>query len=142
MFKKDKVCAFFYRPVNSSKKKYECWLTLKNSMEKDFMSIGLSFNIYKDIFYDSIRDLLKIRQFNKLNESIISLYSSNLYLNTRSCKWDNEKSNLCLNCKDELETIIHIFPMGTTTKDLLAFLERILIRVERLQLGNTRYIFL
>ena len=143
VLKKYKGCAFFYKLVNSSRTKYDCWLTPKNSMERDFMSIDLSFNIDKDMFYDSIRDILRIRYFNKLKEFIICFYRNNLYLNTRSCKWDNEKSNLCLNCKDdELETRIHIFQTFPTTKELLTFLERILTRAEHLQLGNTRYLFL
>ena len=34
VFKKYKGCAFFYKLINSSRKKYDCWLTPKNSMEK------------------------------------------------------------------------------------------------------------
>ena len=62
-------------------------------------------------------------------------------MNTRSCKWNQEKNNLCSNCKKEFETKIHIFQACSTTKDLLAFLERILNNVSHLQSGNTKYLF-
>ena len=124
------------------KKKYDFWLTPKNSTENDFMSIDTNFNIDKDLFSDSIRDILKIRYFNKLKEFAIHLYRNNLYLNTRSCKWDNDRDNLCLNCRNELETKIHLFQTCSTTKDLLAFLERILKRVGHLQKGTAKYLFL
>ena len=121
VFKKYKGCAFFYKIINSS-------------MEKDFMSCDLSFSIDKDVFSNSIKDILRIKHFNKLKEFSIHLYSNNLYLNTRSYKWDNEKGNMCLR--------IHIFQTWSTTKDLQAFLEWIMTSVGHLQSGNTKYLFL
>ena len=69
--KRYKGCTFFYKLVNSSRKKYDCWLTPKKSMEKDFMNTDLNSNIDKDVFYDSITDILKIKHFNKLKEFVI-----------------------------------------------------------------------
>ena len=63
-------------------------------------------------------------------------------MNTRSCKWNQEKNNLCANFKKKLETRNHIFQACSTTKDLIAFLKIILNNVGHLQSGNTKYLFL
>ena len=47
-----------------------------------------------------------------------------------------------MNCKDELEMRIHLLKTFSTTKDVLAFLERILRIVGHLQIGNTKHLFL
>ena len=103
--------------------------------------MDLNFSIDKEIFSDSIKDILRIKHFYKLKEFVICLYRNNLYLNTRSYKWDNEKSNLCSNC-NKLETQIHIFQACSTMKDLLDFLERILTSVGNLKAGNAKFLFL
>ena len=108
VFQKNEGCAVFYKLMNSSRKTYDCWLTLKNSMEREFMNINAFFNIDKDLFSDSIREIIKIRNFNKLKKFTIRLYRNNLYLKTISCKWDNDMGNLCSNCKAEAETRIHL----------------------------------
>ena len=71
-------------------------------MEKDFINIDSNFSIDEDVFHESIKDSLRIKCFNKIKEFAIRLYRNNLYLNTRSCKWNQEKNNLCSNCKKEL----------------------------------------
>ena len=140
--RKYKGYAFFYKPINSSSKKTDGWITPKNSIETDFINTDLNFNIDKDSFYESIKDILKIKHFNKIKEFVIRLYRNNLYLNTRSYKWNKEKSNLCSNCKNKLETRIHIFQACSTIKDLPAFFERILTSVGLLQSVNMNYFFL
>ena len=63
-------------------------MTPKNSMEKDFINIDLYFSIDKVVFYESIKDILKLKHLNKIKYFVICLYRNNLYLNTRSYKWD------------------------------------------------------
>ena len=70
-------------------------------MEKDFINIDSNFSINRDEFNETIKDILRIKCFNKIREFAIRLYKNSLYLNTRSYKWDPEKNNLCSNCKKD-----------------------------------------
>ena len=54
VLKKYKGCALFYKLINSSRKKTDCWLTPKKSMEKDFMNIDTNFSIDRDEFSESL----------------------------------------------------------------------------------------
>ena len=63
VLKKYKGYALFHKLINSSRKRFDCWITPKNSMEKDFMNIDSNFSIDKNVFHESIRDILRINFF-------------------------------------------------------------------------------
>ena len=80
-----------------------------------------------------------LEDFNFLKEFLIRLLQNNVYLNVRSCKWTDDKNNLCSNCGLWPETRMHLFFSCPKTNEIINLLEKILRKAGFLKYGNTRF---
>ena len=67
-----------------------------------------------------------MKDFNFMKEFMIRLLRNNVYLNIKSCKWSENKNELCSAYGVWPETRLHLFYSCPKTNEIVTFLEKIL----------------
>ena len=142
IFKRRKGCAHYYRLINASRKKHDGWHTLCNSLENEVMVDCPNWSFSRERFYHNVKQILRLNNFNKIQEFFIRLFQNNLFLNNRAHQWNKDNNQNCWTCNGHIKSCMHLFVNCACTTFIFAFPTRILTKAGYLCNGTVVELFI
>ena len=123
--KRAKGCSYFYELLSINEKK-DGWASPCIKMENDIMANDPLYSFEPESFAENIKNIMKLKYFNRIKQFMIRLYHNNLYLGHNLDKNSGDTQIKCHLCKNHKESRVGLFLNCSVTNKLLQLIIRIL----------------